>query len=161
MNQTLDINTIRGRIAAEDQRAAAEIVCGGSSCQFFHTDDTGPAKVDGIIVRNGVVCGVAEIKTRENTLEDLMGQWKGEWLLTYQKLLDVAGVSQLLAVPGYGMLYLPNSSCVLVTQLTNRAGLITCNPRIQRTTTQATCNGGKADRQNAFIDMRNASIYRG
>ena len=48
-----------------------------------------PADVDGIlysIMHGCVIKGVVEIKTRYMSLDKLMGPYKGEWLITKNKL---------------------------------------------------------------------------
>lgn len=162
---SLDINTPRGRIAAQDQENAARIVFGESSgsnrYKFVRTSDTDRAAVDGIVFRDWTISSVCEIKSRDCDYDTLMNEFHGEWLLTYQKLLDLQKVCQLLCVPGYGLLYLKGSQEVVVLKLVNESGHIACKFRIQRTETQATCNGGKAIRENAYIDVRGGRVYDG
>lgn len=162
MAAPLDINTENGRAAAGFQQEAASIVWAGNPFfTFIPTDDTGPARVDGVLVRGGErLAGVVEIKSRACTYEQFSGEFREDWLLSEEKLRDVAVASRLLGVPGYGVLYLPNSGLCLVTRLCDSDGSIVCNYRVDRTQTQATCNGGTARRLNAFIDMRNAKRYR-
>lgn len=161
MNPSLDINSPRGRKAADDQMHATNIVFGKSpDFAFVHTQTDNAAAVDGIIVKNGFASGIAEVKSRDMTFERLMGEFVGEWLLTLQKLKDMADVSRLLCLPGYGMLYLVPSRVVLVVQLTAATGQIVCRYRTDVTETQKTCNGGKVVRENAYIQMRTAKVYR-
>ena len=158
---TLDINSPRGRIAAADQLRAVEIVFGGANgFNFFSTATDDAAAIDGFIVRSNIITGVAEIKSRDTSYETLLGQYHGEWLLTFQKLLDLQKVSQLLKIPGYGLLYLIPSDMVLVLTLVNSLGTIVCRHREELTATQRTCNGGSIQRNNAYIDVSGAKIYR-
>ena len=154
----LDINTPRGEIAKADQIAAAKIVFDGSEYKFHHTDTNGPARVDGVVTLEGMVVGVAEIKSRDMTEGDLIGQFKYEWLITMDKILDLVEAAKLLGVTGYGMLYLKPSQKVLVVRICDSKGNLTCKFRVEKTETQATCNGGTALRDNAFIDMRKARV---
>ena len=159
---TLDINSPRGRIAAADQLRAVEIVFGGANgFNFFSTATDDAAAIDGFVVFRGIINAVAEIKSRECTYENLMGPFKGEWLLSHQKLLDVQAISRLLRIPGYGFLFLVPSDMVLAVRLTGNDGTITCSYRVESTVSQATCNGGQAYRKNAFISVVSAKIYRG
>jgi hypothetical protein len=161
---SLDINTPRGQVAAADQIRAAEIVFGGESQRaagfsFIHTQTDEASAVDGFIVKDGMIAGLAEIKSRDMTYEQLMGPFKGEWLLTMQKLSDIAHLSKLLRVAGYGLVYCVPSNLVLGVLLTSKQGLIECTYRTENTTTKESCNGGSAQRLNAFIQMKNARIY--
>lgn len=161
MNASLDINTPRGKIAASDQERATQIVFGNNpKFQFIQTPLDDSAAVDGFIVSAGIVTGVAEVKSRDMDYATLMHEFKCEWLITYQKLLDLQSVSRLLKLPGYGLLYVKHSALVLVVTVCDASGDFCCRMRLQRTETQATCNGGLANRENAFIDMRGAKIYR-
>jgi hypothetical protein len=159
MNTNLDINTPKGRAAAVDQERAAYIVFRDANTTFYPTDDHGAAKVDGIIVRNGFIQGVVEIKSRNMRLSQLLTEFRSEWLLTMEKLEDIARASALLGAPGYGLLYLVPDHKVLAARLSDKDGVIVCNYRIDRTLTQATCNGGCATRDNAFISMEHSKIY--
>jgi hypothetical protein len=158
---TLDINTERGRVAAADQKRATEIVFGNNhQFHFLHTPTTGAAAVDGFICKDGIVTGVAEIKSRDTTYENLMTAFGGEWLVTHQKLLDLQSVSRLLKIPAYGLLYLTKSGCVVVVAITDSEGFFICHHREETTKTQKTCNGGEATRENSFIDVFRAKVYR-
>jgi len=161
MAANLDINTDRGRVAAALQHRAADIVFSRSESHcFIHTSDTDCAAVDGFIVAAGFIAGFAEIKSRDSTYNNFMTAFKGEWLLTHQKLLDIQAISKLLRLPGYGMIYLVPDEIVLVLQLTDKDGIITCKYRTAHTETQRTINGDVANRLNAFINVSSAKIYR-
>jgi len=157
----LDINTPRGREAAQDQSDAIDIVFGSNLLtDFIPTNDRGPARVDGIITHKGSIYGVAEIKSRRDmNLVMLMEQRSGEWLLTYDKLIDICSASRLFGAMGFGMLYLPADEAVIMVSLTNSVGDVLCKHRIASTVTQATCNGGSAVRKNAFINVFNSRVW--
>jgi hypothetical protein len=141
MNGALDILTPRGRIAAQDQLEAAEIVFRHSTnIWFVHTPTDDAAAVDGFVIKDGFAVAIAEIKSRDNTLEEMMGEFNGEWLLTYQKLLGIQTISRLMLIPAFGFVYLKPSACVLAIRLTDANGLIVCSHHEKRTKTQATCN---------------------
>lgn len=158
----LDINTKKGREAAAEQATAIYIVlCNlDARYQIFPTRDTQAAKIDALIIRDNCLAGIVEIKSRKMSLDTLFKSFNAEWLLTYQKLWDMASLSELLNVPGWGWLYLQEERVVLVIQLTDDRGIIVCRHRSADTETQRTCNGGKIVRQNAYIDMKQARQYR-
>lgn len=161
MSQTLDINTERGRLAAADQLRATEIVFGSDhEFAFLSTAMTGAAAADGFIVKSGTVTGIAEVKSRDMDYAKLFGGFKAEWLVSFQKLLDVQSLSKLLRIPSYGLLYLVPSAMVLVVRFTDSSGDIVCQYRVEETKTKASCNGGQAIRENAFIKMDKAKIYK-
>lgn len=156
----LDINTPKGREAALCQSNAIDIVASNNrSFVLMHTNDTGAAKVDVLIFKNDVLFGVAEIKSRSMNLNQLAA-FNHEWLVSMQKIWDMQQVSELLRVPAYGWLYLQPEDVVLSVKITDDAGLIVCNYRADVSATKATCNGGTANRHNAFINMRDARVFR-
>lgn len=160
MSSQLDINTERGAIAAYDQTVAAAIAF-KPPLQFFQFPNDGPAKADGFFGEAGFVKGICEIKSRDCSLAGFRSAFNNEWLLTYQKLLDLSDLSTMLNVPGWGVLYLNRDNLVLTAKLTGETGRICCHFRTEQTETKATCNGGKAVRVNAYIDMRNAYVLKG
>jgi len=163
---SLDILTPKGQEAAAQQIEAMEIVFARSpERSFIHMPDKEeqsrkPASpVDGWLVEGIYAVAVAEVKSRDYTYETLCGEYQCEWLVSMHKLTSMANVSRIFCVPGFGFLYLVPSRMVIGTQFTDDNGLITCKYRTARTTTQATCNGGTANRLNAFISMKNAKVY--
>lgn len=161
MNSRLDITTERGKKAFEDQLEAMKIVFKHSQGNHFfaHTAGDDAAPIDGFVIKDGFVLAAAEVKSRDMSHGQLFGQFKGEWLLTLAKLHDMAKLSGILRIPGYGFLYLMPSRMVLAQKLCNDKGEIICEYRTEQTETQATCNGGKANRLNAFIQMQSARTY--
>lgn len=160
-NATLDINTPKGRQSYADQLKAVQIVYrhAPDTMSFVHTAGDDAAPIDGFLIKNGTVSGVAEIKSRNMTREQLFGRFQGEWLLTFQKLKDMGNMCSILRVNGYGLLYLIPSRIVLAVQLCSFTGGIVCQHRIDRTETRATINGGIANRVNAYIQMNQAKEY--
>jgi hypothetical protein len=59
-----------------------------------------------------------------------------------------------------GLLYLVDNKTLLVQKLSDPYGNLMAKLRVESTETQANINGGKAVRNNAFIDMTNAKIYQ-
>lgn len=162
LTMRLDCVTPRGQIATADQMCAVRAVLATRKpgTTFANTSLEGAAVVDGFFVnRAGDVVAVAEVKTREMTEHQFWGEFKGTWLITHQKLLDIQTISRLLVIPSYGILYLKPSGVVLFRQLTNKAGEFVEEFQIERTATQATCNGGVAHRVNAFIPMHRAHRF--
>ena len=156
----LDINTPRGRGYHQDQLEAIKIVFRNDKQRtFIHTAGDAAAKVDGFILKDGVVTVAVEVKSREMSHKQLMGEFQGEWLLTYAKIEDIAKVSNLLCIPSYGFLYLKQDKIVAAVKLCDMRGNITCKHRTLVTRTQQTCNGGSIERLNAYVDMHNAKLY--
>jgi hypothetical protein len=161
LNATLDILTPKGRQSLADQIRAMEIVFANSDKghEFIHTGGEGAARVDGMIVRDKRIKHVAEVKSREMTLEQLRGPFHNEWLVTMDKILDLCNTARVFDVSGWGFLYCKPTGVVLAIQLCDQHGRLLCRYRTARTTTQASVNGGLANRVNAFIRMDKALEY--
>lgn len=160
---SLAILTEEGQKAADDQILAVDIILSNPAylgTQFIFTAMDDSAAVDGIFVRENEIKAVAEIKTRYGlTEEEFFTKFKGEWLLTFEKMMRIRLASDLLRVPGFGILFLKDSGVVLMKELSTKHGLLHDGYRKKLTETQATINGGTAVRENAFIEMREAKRY--
>ena len=127
------------------------------------TDWRKPVSYDGCIVRKKTktICAALEIKCRSMTLGKLVHEYRGEWLVTLEKLKEGQKAAANLGVPFFGLLYLVPERRLLIRRLTDGAGRLIHVKRTEETVTKATCNGGEARRMNAFIDMRGATIVEG
>jgi hypothetical protein len=157
----MDILTPKGQRTACDERVAAEIfrVCTG--CSYVHTPKDKPAKVDAVIVSQvGQMVGVVETKCRYGlTRQQLRHGWNDEWLVTMEKLDEGREAARLLGVPLFGFLFLVEEARLLTKVIASPEGQYCCKLRVDQTETQATVNGGKATRANAFVDMSDAKEW--
>jgi hypothetical protein len=162
----LDILTPKGRIAAQQQIDAVNaIVARSPGLSFAHTptegggagDRTAAACIDGVFIRNERIVACAEVKSRNMTVEQLE-KFNHLWLVTRSKIEELKLISSLLCVVGVGILYLVPSRVVLM-QTICRNGQWLVDFQVDETATQATCNGGEAVRDNAFISMSGAKVY--
>jgi len=64
-----------------------------------------------------------------------------------------------MGVPCVGFLYLVKPKVLLTQRLSDNEGRLAAEVRLSTTSTQATINGGRALRTNAFINMAGAKIY--
>lgn len=155
---SLDINTPLGKVAAENQRKAMDIFESATGYDYAMTDDRDSADIDSIIMKDGFVVAVAEVKSRDMTMGQLEG-FGNEWLMTFTKIISGSHVASMMRVPFFGFLFLVPEQKVLTIRITDKSGE-TCVPfRVDRTITQKTVNGGRVSRVNAYIDMRKAKIY--
>jgi hypothetical protein len=157
----LDIETPRGQAALQWERRAASVfeqMFPGFS--YVETPKEQPAAVDAVIVRNGVITAVLEMKCRDTTLLNFHRAFEGQWLVTFDKLLRSSEAADRLSVPLIGGLYLIKDDHLLVKRLYEPERGWVCDMAIRRSDTQRTINGGVANRSNAFIDMREAKSSR-
>lgn len=156
----LDINTPKGRIAAQQQTEALRIISHHCGTNFITTSDTNAACVDAFAVNlEGTIEAVAEIKSRDMTRRQLE-LYGDEWLVSFDKINHGAELSKMLRVPFIGILYLVPDSLVLTIVIANRRGDIVAPMRISRTETKKSINGGLIKRTNAYINMGSANCYK-
>lgn len=132
-------------------------------CRYIETPKDSPALIDAIITdeRGGTMRAVVETKCRYNLkLAQLKNSFNNEWLVTWTKVQNAMQIAISLGVPCVGLLYLVEEKTLLVQKLSDQYGNLMAKLRIENTKTQATINGEKAVRNNAFIDMTNAKIYQ-
>ena len=153
---SLDINTARGQVSLADEQHVADWFNGKPGFKYIQTPKDKPAKVDAILTRHNEIIGVAETKCRYKIcLTQFQNAFRNEWLITHEKVASGIKLANALCVPLYGFLYLVDDDVLLVQNLT------TTPMRVEATATQRTINGGVAIRENAFIPMNGAKIYRG
>ena len=104
---------------------------------------------------------IVETKCRYNLTHDQFRHgYENQWLVTTDKLDKGARLACALRVPLLGWLYLVDDAVLLWIKLTDRLGQIIPHTESRTTTTQKTCNGGTASRENSFIDMAGANILK-
>lgn len=127
---------------------------------YVVTHQSRPADIDGFFLEGSIVIACFEVKTRYMSEEVLRGQFGNKWLISMDKVEKGAAVAKAVCAPFIGVLVLPPSAMTLSVQIANWRGEIVAKMKTEVTETQATCNGGKASRLNAFIDMTEADIWR-
>lgn len=157
MIERLDVLTVRGQVSvrqeAEMLRAVEAEFGGDIKCVLTPKDR--PARVDGVLFRGGAVVGIFECKCRDTSRQQ-MRVWGDEWLVTFEKLQDGAHAARLLGVPFFGFLYLLRDRAGLVLRIADQNGCFLPDIRLGRTETQATINGGKIVRTNAYVSLSRA-----
>jgi hypothetical protein len=160
----VDINTPKGQESrAQEQRILRSLrkqyIGKGIDIQFAETDKSLPASLDGVMIVDGEVTGVYEVKCRNMNLDKLKNSYSNETLLTYDKLCAGVDVSTRLMVPFYCIVYLIDEPLGLIVQLTDQKGQIIAKARLERTKTPASINGGSAVRTNAYVNMSTAHPF--
>ena len=150
----LDIATPKGQQTLEQEQIVAAWL-ESRNTKYIQTPKDKPAKVDAILMRDGVLIGVAETKCRTMTLDALRRNFDNEWLLTEAKIKDATQIATGLCVPLVGFLYLVGDDVLL------SVNLLTAPRRVANTLTQRTVNGGSIVRANAYVKMDHANIYYG
>lgn len=164
---SLAINSEKGKEYAAAQARAIDAILksdkeGTLTFDKFETEgEQASSVIEGFFVRKGIIKSCVEVKSRELSLETLQSKsWNFEWLMTNDKICWMATICGLCRVPGYGILYLMHSNLVLMKQLVTREGFLCENYRVENTGTKASCLGGYVYRDNAFINMEQATRFQ-
>jgi len=150
----LDILTEKGRQSLRYEDRMLGAIKKNYGVDIVETDKDSPALCDGFMVRNGVTTGVFESKCRNATVQDFE-KW-GSWLVTYAKIDGLAWMSNKLCIPSIGFLYSIPDDVILMWQITDIEGNYKFQFKVEKTITQATINGGEAERENAYLPIREA-----
>jgi hypothetical protein len=143
---SLDCETPVGRAWIARQRETAARCAVAWRVDVMGTVE--PCRVDAMLARDGCLLAVAEIKSRAMTFAQL--QKHGTYLVTFEKLTAGRELAAQLCVPF--LLVVGLLDAIVYWQISNADGEWCCLPiTIDKTTTQATSNGGIADRTNAYI----------
>lgn len=159
----MDIKTQRGKATLADERVASAWVEREFRVRYVETPKDQPATVDAIITdtKGQEIRAVVETKCRYDVdIDGFRSRYRSEWLVTWDKVAKAMTIAQCLGVPLVGFLYLPTCRTLLVARISHPDGRLATSIRLDTTETQATVNGGRAIRTNAFIDMAQARQYR-
>jgi hypothetical protein len=152
----LDINTPKGQVSLVNERYVIDIIkkrWTQFNIDIIETNKERESRIDNLIIKENELVGLAEIKCRNMTLTQ-MNDWGDSWLVTNQKIIDGAKISELLAVPFLGFLYLIPDDIVLYWKITDDKGKYLFDFEIKNTKTQTTCNGGQIYRDNAYLPRK-------
>jgi hypothetical protein len=159
----VDILTERGQVSLNDEQALAKWLEKTFAMKYIQTPKETPALVDAILTNknSSELLGVAETKCRYDlaSLEQFQTNYKNEWLVTWSKVSNAINIATSMGVPCVGFLYLVKPKVLLTQRLSDNEGRLAAEMRLSTTSTQATINGGRALRTNAFINMAGAKIY--
>ena len=158
----LDILTPRGQQTLKDEDTAVGIwELANPGYRYCRTPKDSASAVDGVIIdRKGLIHGVVETKCRYDLSEEMFRDtFKGEWLVTMDKLTRGADAARMLCVPYYGFLYLVDSRTLLTRKIADSTGQFCVRLRCDNTQTRKTVNGGEIVRANAYIDMSECRTY--
>lgn len=158
----MDIHTPRGQQTLADEQTAIGIFERHYPLlRYIQTPKERPAVIDGIIIQGKFIYSVVETKCRYNiSYNSFVDTWDSKWLVTFDKIEGGRRLADAHCVPLHGFLFLVKSELLLTKKLyTPGEGWLT-SFGVTKTETQATCNGGAALRDNAFIDMAGALQLR-
>jgi len=157
----MDILTPKGqKTVSQELEAVAIFKEHFPSLDYVHTPKDKPARVDAALTRNGEIYAIVETKCRQCTLETFTKEYWSQWLLTWEKLEQARQIATGFQVPLLGFLYLVPDKTLLVEKFSEPDGSLVLDMAIRNTVTQATVNGGEVLRNNAYVSMEKAKVYR-
>lgn len=159
----MDCNTERGKIYIGSQIDCHNKLEIALKCQVVSTNTTSSSDIDALLVKDKKLIALAEVKSREmgliisetNNKKKLTykGQEYDSYLITYEKLEKLKNLCKMLCVPGFLFVSLLESDEIASWQICDQEGNYTSKINKKHTKTQATCNGGTAFRENAYISL--------
>lgn len=155
----MDILTPKGQeTLAQEREAISLFLQSFPGFEFFETPKDTPADIDGVIVKNGTMISGVEVKCRTMTAMELKERFNMQWLVTADKLDRGVSACERLGIDFRGFLYLvPDKMLIIVPIFSYKKGWL-IEPEYDVTKTQATVNGGIAERLNAYIDVSEAKF---
>jgi hypothetical protein len=159
----LDINTEKGQetILQENDMLNYIEKCWGVKIETTKKDQ--PIPYDGTILFNDIISGIFESKNRQCSLEDMI-KW-GSWLITYEKFEKCRKIAIKMKVPFYGFLGMEKSKgfvdpIIFCWKIIDEHGIYMFDFKHRNSSTQATINGGVANRDNAYLPLCEAKLIR-
>lgn len=165
MSEELGVNTPEGHQAGILEAFAICGICIRKNWDWVATKREGDkpvAAVDGFYIWDGFVQACYESKVRFRLNEKTFfhhPDWMGRLLLTDYKVPPMQTICRLLKVDGYVVAYLVDSRLALMKRLVDVDGLKCDAWDVKNTKTKKWIRGGKAWRDNAFIDMNDAERF--
>lgn len=153
----MDILTEKGQESLKQERDAVNLFRRVKpSFDFIETPKDKPASLDGFIYRGTELIAGVEVKCRNMTVWELKRQFAGKWLVTHDKILRGQKICEGLCVPLKGFLYLVPDRLLLIVPIWDPELGYQSDIEVMESETQATINGGRAKRVNAYIDTSKA-----
>ena len=155
----MDILTPKGlETLAQEREAISLFLQSFPGFEFIETPKDTPADIDGLITRDGTIISGVEVKCRNMTADELASKYQHKWLVTADKLDRGVSVCERLGTDFRGFLYLvPDKMLFIVPIFSYKDGWL-IEPEYEMTKTQATVNGGIAERLNAYVDVSKAKV---
>lgn len=151
MLDNLDCNTPKGREYIKYQHNCLTKFCNTKGITYSSTNDKKHADVDAILIKEQIV-GVCEVKCRNDTLEQIIDY--GSYLITNEKIKKLQIISKSLQCHGLLIVYFIPNDIISYWYICDTDGNMLFDYDIKISETQATCNGGKASRQNAYLPLQ-------
>ena len=147
----LDINSEKGQKSLNEEMLMLKYISECWNVKIKITKKDTPSKYDGVIMVNDKIAAIFESKNRQMNLYTLE-KW-GSWLITFEKLENCRLIAKEKKVPFYGFLGIQHSKLVMFWKISDSEGNYLFAFDHHPSPTQATTNGGKAYRDNAYLPI--------
>jgi hypothetical protein len=159
----LDVNTPLGQDAIKwARRGIKGFLAANPHLSIVETEQSRPADVDALLftTSTGILKAVVEIKTRYMTLDRLMVDYEGKWLLEHSKLTRGTRLATMLRCDFVAFVILPPNHCVLAQTISDHNANWIPEIEVGEAVTRKTTNDATTStRKVAYIDMTNARKY--
>tara|TARA_R110000765_G_scaffold332692_1_gene423341 strand:- start:1124 stop:1603 length:480 start_codon:yes stop_codon:yes gene_type:complete len=147
---TFDCETEKGQIYIESEIVVAERIAKAKNYHAFHFG-TG-SRIDRLYYDDdGKVRFLCEIRSRENTLNDLCNY--GSVICNTAKLDDGAQLAKLLNVDFYLFVRTLHDDKIIYCKIADKKGAFLANMIDKKQTMQKSCNGGLEEKMVSYIDI--------
>lgn len=152
----MDVNSQKGREAIRRvKKAISKIEYLGAHPVWF--PDHCLTEYDGYFVKDGIILGLFEAKTRNAAIQDgkilYGGKLYDEYMITMNKVVSGVNIAKSNKIDAYIIVNFEINNVVAVFKTFEYATGEIMSYRSANTWTQRSINGGSANRENAFIDM--------
>jgi len=164
--KSLDCNTPIGQIYIGTQLSCHARIEKALNCEIICTDTESSSKIDALMVKEKKLVGLAEVKSREMSFnlisKKLMFNGIGcdSYLITYEKLENLRNLCKIFNVSGFLFVSLLLDGKIAVWNICDANGNFCVKMKKEKTKTQATCNGGIAFRENAYLSLNSMQILK-
>lgn len=156
----LDCETDKGKIAIEEELKTLDAIDAMGYVVAKTKNNNHPCDAVILIRKEGrlYVHGVAEIKTRQRplTYEYIV---KNGYLITNKKITDGRKHGMILGVPFYIFVRIVGDARLLMWKVTDGDGQYCFRYETKMSSTQATINGGKTIRENAYLPGDRMQVF--
>jgi hypothetical protein len=148
---SLDCNTEKGRFWIQAQNQAASRFAEFFNMRLVYTSDTTAADIDCLFFKNDTIKAIAEIKSRD--IDRAYLEKVKTYLITKEKLEKGVRLARALVVPYLLIVNCVKDNSLVWWKIANSEGEFCVSMNLQRTVSQNNCNGGEANRYNAYIPI--------
>lgn len=156
----LAVRTPAGRRAIMDQKTAVNVYSEAINAEVIMTPTTAHSRVDGIVVRNGVVSEIIEVRVRYSGIS-LHELEHGESIFIDKAKIDVgAQISAIFNVPFVLLVYLYDDEVLLKWKITDLKGNVICYTTEETRSIRVNMNSkARREAQTINLFLKDATRY--